>query len=187
MKGIASICRGGVCRRSWNPYLVGALIGVLSWAAFAIVNQPIGMSTAISQASGAAACLVVDDESVAANAYWKKFVPGWDYGTLFLAGTFGGALLSALATRSFRIEVVPDVWRERFGPSKAKRLAAAFVGGVLALYGARLAGGCTSGHGISGTLQLAVSSWTFFAVMFAAGIATTLLMFRPSRATGVQP
>ena len=174
-------------RRSWNPYVVGASIGVLSWIVFAIVNQPIGMSTAISQASGAAACWVAGDETVAMNPYWNKFVPGWDYGTLFLVGTFAGGLLSAVVTRSFRIEVVPDVWRERFGRSPTTRLIAAFFGGVLTLYGARLAGGCTSGHGISGTMQLALSSWTFLFVMFAAGIATTSVLFRPARHTGARP
>ena len=40
------------------PYLVGAGIGVLSWVVFAVVNQPIGMSTALSQVSGAVATLV---------------------------------------------------------------------------------------------------------------------------------
>ena len=57
-------------------------------------------------------------------------------------------------------------------------MIAAFVGGIIILYGARLAGGCTSGHGISGTLQLAVSSWVFFISMFGTGIATAALMFR---------
>ena len=46
------------------------------------------------------------------------------------------------------------------------------------MYGARLAGGCTSGHGISGGLQLALSSWLFLAVMFATGLAVSALMFR---------
>jgi uncharacterized membrane protein YedE/YeeE len=46
------------------------------------------------------------------------------------------------------------------------------------MYGARLAGGCTSGHGISGSLQLAVSSWTFFLTMFASGVLTALVLFR---------
>lgn len=178
--------RNTLCRRCWHPYCVGAMIGVLSWAAFAIVNQPIGMSTAISQASGAAACILVGDEAVNENAYWKKFEPRWDYGTLFLAGTFGGALVSALVGRTYRLEVVPQVWRNRFGPSPVKRLAAAFLGGVLTLYGARLAGGCTSGHAISGALQLALSSWTFVFVMFAAGIATALILFRNTRPTGVK-
>jgi len=51
-------------------------------------------------------------------------------------------------------------------------------GGVLVMNGARLAGGCTSGHGISGSLQLAVGSWTFFLVMFAAGTVTALALFK---------
>ena len=55
---------------------------------------------------------------------------------------------------------------------------AAFVGGAIIMYGARMAGGCTSGHGISGSLQLAVSSWVFFLTMFAAGVVTALILFR---------
>ena len=43
--------------------------------------------------------------------------------------------------------------------------------------GARIAGGCTSGHGISGTLQLAVQSWTFIVLAFAAAVATAFLLF----------
>jgi uncharacterized membrane protein YedE/YeeE len=53
---------------------------------------------------------------------------------------------------------------------------------VVIIFGARLADGCTSGHGISGSLQLAVSSWTFFLVMFASGIATAFVIFRRRRA-----
>ena len=87
------------------------------------------------------------------------------------------SLAAALFGRTFRVETVPQVWRERFGPSATKRFLAAFVGGVLVMFGARLAGGCTSGHGISGSLQLALSSWTFFLVMFASGLVTAWLMF----------
>ena len=74
--------------------------------------------------------------------------------------------------------MVPGVWRNRFGGSVGKRMVAAFIGGFIILFGARLAGGCTSGHGISGTLQLAVSGWVFFAVMFVTGVTTAKLMFR---------
>jgi hypothetical protein len=59
-----------------------------------------------------------------------------------------------------------------------KRFVAAFLGGVIIMFGARMAGGCTSGHGISGSLQLALSSWTFFLTMFASGILTALVLFR---------
>jgi uncharacterized membrane protein YedE/YeeE len=142
------------------------------------VNNPIGISTAVSQTSGAAAELVVGKEPVLANPYWKQHVPRWDYGTLFLVGTFFGALLSTLLERSFRLETVPQVWQERFGPSRGKRMAAAFLGGILTLYGARMAGGCTSGHGISGALQLALSSWVFLITMFAVGTAIAVPIFR---------
>lgn len=167
----------------WNPYLVGALIGVLSLLTFSLADKPIGMSTGIAQASGACAMPVIGAEGVAANTYWaKKAVPAWDYGSLFVLGSFFGALASALVSGSFKLESVPAIWRQRFGSSVGKRMLAAFLGGVVILFGARLADGCTSGHGISGSLQLAVSSWTFFLAMFASGIVTAFLLFRRLKA-----
>lgn len=168
-------------RPRWNPYLVGALIGLLSIVTFWAADKPIGMSTGIAQASGACAAPFLGPDGWKANTYWaSKAVPKWDYGALFLAGSLVGATLGSIASRSFRFEAVPHVWRERFGPSVAKRMVAAFLGGVLLLYGARLADGCTSGHGISGSLQLAVGSWVFFLTMFASGVATAAVLFRRS-------
>ena len=43
--------------------------------------------------------------------------------------------------------------------------------------GARIAGGCTSGHGISGTLQLAVQSWSFIGLAFLVAVVTAFLLF----------
>jgi len=162
----------------WSPYFVGTSIGVLSWLVFAVVNQPIGVSTAMSAAAGECAKPFFGAEAVAQNAYWSKFPFKWDYGMLFLVGILLGSALSVITSRTFRLEKVPAVWQERFGPSVWKRMAAAFLGGAVLMYGARMAGGCTSGHGISGSLQLAVSSWLFFAVMFATGIGTAWLLFR---------
>jgi uncharacterized membrane protein YedE/YeeE len=162
----------------WNPYVVGALIGLLSILTFSLANKPIGMSTGLAQTAGACAIPFLGAEGVAKNTYWAKAaVPAWDYSTLFLMGTFLGALGSALLSGAFTLRSLPTVWVERFGPSKPKRLFVAFLGGVVILYGARLADGCTSGHGISGTLQLAVSSWFFFAVMFASGAFTAWLLY----------
>ncbi len=168
-------------RSRWNPYVVGVAIGILSWVVFAVVNKPLGMSTSISAASGACAMPLVGEQSVLSNAYWAKTSPKWDYGMLFLVGTLGGALVSSLISRSFKFETIPSVWEKRFGPSRAKRMLWAFLGGVLILFGARMADGCTSGHGISGTLQLALSSWTFFLTMFASGVVTAFLMFRTGK------
>jgi uncharacterized membrane protein YedE/YeeE len=161
----------------WSPYLAGAGIGILSWIVFVIVAQPIGMTTAMSQVAGGLAAPVVGPETVARNPYWARHPFVLDYGTLFLVGTFFGALASSVLSGTFRFETVPTVWGDRFGSSAPTRFAAAFVGGVIAMYGARMAGGCTSGNGISGGLQLALSGWTFLAVMFATGIATAMVMF----------
>ena len=162
----------------WNPYLVGAGLGVLSWIVFAVVNTPLGISTQISSAASLCAAPVMGREAVAANAYWAKTPFKWDYPMLFLIGTFLGSLVSVVASRSFRLEVVPKAWSERFGSSSIKRLVAAFLGGVIIMFGARMAGGCTSGHGISGSLQLALSSWVFFLTLFAFGLLTAFLLFR---------
>jgi uncharacterized protein len=163
---------------NWGPYLAGIGIGILSWIVFVVVNNPIGITTAMSQVSGGVASVVVGTDVVAANKYWAKNAFKLDYGTLFLVGTLLGGLGSAIAAGTWRIETVPRIWVEHFGPSPAKRYLVAFIGGIIAMYGARLANGCTSGNGISGGLQLALSGWVFLAVMFPAGAATAFLMFR---------
>jgi len=168
----------GNTRGRWNPYVVGAGLGILSWLAFAVVNSPLGISTPISSAASLCAAPVMGGEAVAKNAYWNKFPFKWDYHMLFLVGTFLGSLASVLASRSFRLETVPTTWAERFGNSGVGRLLAAFLGGIIIMYGARMAGGCTSGHGISGSLQLALSSWVFFLTLFAFGVITALVLFR---------
>jgi len=148
---------------------------------FVIVANPIGITTAVSQIAGGVAVPIIGTDAVSQNAYWRSHPMALNYGTLFLIGTFLGAFASAIASGRFRIETVPTVWRQRFGDSVSKRMTAAFLGGVIAMYGARLAGGCTSGNGISQGLQLAVVGWTFLAVMFAVGLITASVMFRPSR------
>ncbi len=44
-------------------------------------------------------------------------------------------------------------------------------------FGARLAGGCTSGHGISGALQLSLGSWIALVGFFVGGVPTAMLLF----------
>jgi len=73
---------------------------------------------------------------------------------------------------------VPDTWRARFGDGVGLRALAAFVGGVVAMFGARLADGCPSGHGLSGMSQLAVSGYLAGAGFFAGGILMARLLYR---------
>ncbi|MCA9285406.1 MAG: YeeE/YedE family protein [Phycisphaerales bacterium] len=185
-----------ICRKPrWSPYLVGAGIGVLSWATFYFMGKALGTSTSFVGAAGAIAGAVAP-EHVAANAYFVKeygakagatgFKPVFDWQMALDFALVAGAFLAAWLGGTFRTERVPSVWAERFGPSVAKRYATAFAGGFILLFGARMAGGCTSGHGISGGLQLAVSSWTFFVSMFASGVVVAAILFglAPGRSGG---
>jgi uncharacterized membrane protein YedE/YeeE len=96
---------------------------------------------------------------------------------MLLVGVFIGGMLSSWLSGDRNTIKVPPLWEWRFGDSSAKRFALAFLGGAVMIFGARLAGGCTSGHGISGTLQLAVSSWTFITLAFATAVSTAFLIF----------
>jgi uncharacterized membrane protein YedE/YeeE len=53
-----------------------------------------------------------------------------------------------------------------------------FVGGLLIGFGTRLAGGCTSGHGIFGLSNFEVPSLVATLSFMATGIITTNLLYR---------
>jgi uncharacterized membrane protein YedE/YeeE len=96
---------------------------------------------------------------------------------MLVVGVFFGALLSSWLSGDRTTLKVPPLWQSRFGGGTARRFTWAFLGGALMIFGARLAQGCTSGHGISGTLQLAVSSWAFIVLAFLVAVATAFLMY----------
>jgi len=164
------------------PYFMGAGIGVLSWAVFVIADDPLGITTALSAVAGFAAMPFIGAAAVWHNSYWAQNIPSLSYGSLFLLGVMLGALAASVRARQFHVEMVPASWRDRFGPSPPRRFAAAFVGGAVQMYGARLAGGCASGHGISGTLQLALSSWVFTIIMFGTAVLFGVFLFGHERA-----
>jgi len=164
----------------WTPYLTGAGIGVLSWAVFAIADDPLGITTALSAVAGFAAMPFAGAEAIWHNSYWAQTVPSLSYGSLFLLGVMLGAFAASVRSRQFHVEAVPAAWRRRFGPSPMRRFAAAFIGGAVEMFGARLAGGCASGHGISGTLQLALSSWVFTILMFGTAVVFGSYLFGES-------
>jgi hypothetical protein len=166
-------------RERWSPYLIGAGIGVLSWVTFGLMGKALGASTTMVRWAGLIES-VFSAEHVRSNAYFAKYLidkPAVDWQMMLVIGLPLGALASALLSKSFRTEVVPTLWAWRFGSSRPLRYAAAFAGGAIMLFGARLAGGCTSGHGISGGLQFTVGSWIFFASFFTAGIISAFALF----------
>lgn len=179
----ACLVCAAVGARRWSPYIVGIGIGVLSWVAFALMGKALGTSTSMVHASGLV-CSVFDADHVAgsgANAYYAKEItaksPIFDWQMFLVLGVLGGAFVAARLARDVNVERVPELWRWRFGPSRWNRYLWAFLGGVVLIFGARMAGGCTSGHGISGGLQMAASSWAFFMAMFVSGVVTAFALF----------
>jgi uncharacterized membrane protein YedE/YeeE len=167
----------------WSSYAVGALLGVLSWVTFWGMNKALGVSTTFVQAAGIVEG-TISPEHVSENSYFAKYLvgtPAFEWQFALVVALFFGALISAKLSGSKRVEYVPAIWAERFGPSRLKRYLGAFLGGVLLLFGARMAGGCTSGHGISGGLQLAVSSWVFMVTFIGVGIAAAFSIYKPKQ------
>jgi len=163
----------------WSPYAAGAGIGILSWMAFGLMNEALGVSTTFVRVVGIVEAWIVPGH-VDSNPYLAKYVvdsPPVNWQMLLVIGIFFGALISSKLAGSNRGEHVPELWASRFGGERWKRYLGAFVGGFLLLFGARMAGGCTSGHGISGGLQLAVSGWLLFASFFVAGIVAAFALF----------
>lgn len=162
--------------RRWSPYAVGIGIGVLSWLAFLLSDHPLGVSTAYARTSGMLE-KAVRGKKVGEKAYYREFAPTIDWEWMLVAGVLAGAFLSSWTAGAFRWEVVPPLWRTTFGDGPAVRLAVALAGGFLVGLGARWAGGCTSGHGISGALQLVVSGWVALLSFFVGGIITAMLTY----------
>jgi len=168
-------------QKSWSPYVVGAGIGVLSWFAFATVDHPLGITTAFEKSAALSARAVMPTIEHSNEYFAKKAAEGkplkidWEW--MLVIGVFVGAFVSSKLSGDRESSTVPPLWKWRFGPSAFPRLVVAFLSGGLMMFGARLAQGCTSGHGISGTLQLAVSSWIFIIIAFTVGTITTFLLY----------
>lgn len=124
----------------WNPYLAGALSGLLSILSVWAAGKYLGASTTFVRTAGMVENLF-GPERLAQMPYFVRYAPKIDWQWMFVAGIFVGALISAWRSGSFKWQAVPGMWQGRFGAGKAKRAAVAFMGGIIALFGARLAGG----------------------------------------------
>lgn len=161
---------------AWSPYLVGALIGLLSMATFYFSNQPLGASTAYARIAGLMGKLFSKSHTESLK-FFRETKPKIQWDVMLLIGIFIGAYMAAYSGGEITGKWIPALWEERFGSSYVLRLGIAFLGGAVMAFGARLAGGCTSGHGISGTLQLSVGSWIALICFFLGGVIGANLLF----------
>jgi hypothetical protein len=126
--------------KGWSPYIAGALTGIILILSVWVADKYVGASTTFARSSGALERLIAPD-LFSQSEYFKKEAPIIDWQVLFVAGILVGSFASAITSGSFKITPLPGMWRERFGPSIPKRAAVAFLGGFIAIFGARLADG----------------------------------------------
>jgi uncharacterized membrane protein YedE/YeeE len=166
---------------SWK--VAGLLLGLMVVLATALVT-PFGVSTQYV-VTDAIVLHSVAPKAAESNKYLNKYGEKGDwgigYGWMLVAGMFLGSGIAAVATHRFRRRKDPamsEMWTAQFGNHKGKRFVQAFIGGLLLLFGARFAGGCTSGHMISGISQLTIGSFVFGIAIFISGIITAKMLYR---------
>jgi hypothetical protein len=167
-------------RPFWHPLTAGVLLGLTLLATFLITGHGLGASGFFSRATTAVSDWLAPAWT-AANAYFGPSVqgganplPSWI--TWEAVGVLIGALAGSLSSGRFKAMVEGGMTT-----LPAERLAYAFAGGILVGFGARLARGCTSGLGLSGSATLAVAGFVFLIFFFAAGFAVSYLARRAWR------
>jgi uncharacterized membrane protein YedE/YeeE len=151
-----------------NPYVGGALLGLVLFSAFYLTGNGLGASGGLNRMIiglvDVFAPLHVDRVAYLVNYAGgdKNALDHWI--VLMTVGIFLGGLLSGWFGNRLRIETIK-------GPriSVHQRWLFAFGGGIITGFGARLARGCTSGQGLSGAATLSVGSWAFLMAFFAGG------------------
>lgn len=144
-------------RLAW--YLGGPILGLLIVGLFVIANQPLGASGSYVHTAG----LLRRREGV---AVWRV----WYFVGMFL----GGVLVTQVLREGAELRSGYDALRAVF-PLWAT-VPVVFGGATLLGYGAAVAGGCTSGHGMCGTAQRSPASLAVTATFMATAIATTFVL-----------
>jgi uncharacterized membrane protein YedE/YeeE len=163
---------------SRSPYAAGAGIGLLNILAFATAGRGLGITSAFEDGVALAEQRVAPDLTQV-NAYLqqREETPKMGWETFLVLGVLAGSALAANAADERSHRTIPPAWQRQFGHSAGARLAAAFAGGAMMMFGARMAKGCTSGHAITGNSQLAASSMLFTPIMFASAAAVAHALF----------
>jgi hypothetical protein len=185
---------------SWGWLKSGIVLGAVFLMAVAAV-KPIGVSTQYVIADCFIFCNLKPDlakETVNAdgtktysssNAYLNKSNGKYakhsknivNYGFVFvIAMFFGGFLASKLGGPKVEKEEtwIPKVWEDNLGSSWTKRMIGAFASGFFILVGSRMAGGCTSGHMMSGMMQTSLSGYLFAVGVFAIAVPVAIIVFK---------
>ena len=159
--------------RTLRTLLIGSAIGLMNVAVTStyLAGRPIGASTSYPY-------LMDRVLGWQRAGYFETIQTAGAWELWFLIGAVVGALAGALVFGRFAWRAVPDLWASLKGPSRGIRLAWAFAGGFILILGARLADGCTSGHILSGGMEMAVSSIVFALCVLVALLVSARLFYR---------
>lgn len=156
-----------------EPYhwaVAGLALGLITLLLLWVTNQRLGISTGFENLCG----LVVK-----APYFRRSEVAGSNGWRLpFLGGLVLGGLLSAATSGGWAPFWDLGMFDAAIGWGPAGKLAWMFSGGLLIGFGTRMAGGCTSGHGIFGISNLERASLESTLAFMAAGIVTSNLVYR---------
>lgn len=153
-----------------QPYLGGTVLGIVLFLAFLLTGNGLGSSGATSRLDAALVDAVAP--SHVDNTPYLLKMAGGDKNPLddWIIPVFFGALLGGFTSGAFngRLKIMTTK-----GPniSNRTRWLMAFLGGVIFLYGARMARGCTSGQALSGGATLAAGSWVIMFAIFGGAYA----------------
>ncbi|MGD1005380.1 MAG: YeeE/YedE thiosulfate transporter family protein [Methanoregulaceae archaeon] len=164
-------------QNSWSPYVAGAGIGILGCFALILSDHPLGVATGFIKIQG-----LLDRtfrrRVMETNEYYKIIPPAIDWQLMIVPGIIIGAFIAAMLSHSVDFNWIPIVWGKTFGFNPFLRIIIAIIGGILLEFGARWAGGCTVGHGISGVMQLSLASFVATVCFFIGGIGMAFFLFK---------
>lgn len=179
-KSIGGNVMSGEChvRPLWPPLVAGVVLGLVLILTFVLVGNGVGASGTFARIA-AWFGMEVAPAATQANGYLGGMVanghnPFASWIVVEVIGVAIGALLAAASAGRFKIRV--DTGAGKIGV--APRLALALLGGVLAGFGSRLAAGCTSGVGLSGTAMLGINGFIFLIAFFLVGLGLSALLRR---------
>jgi len=124
----------------WSPYIAGAFAGLVLVLSVWFTGKYFGASTSFVRSAGLIE-KIFSAERVERMDYFVKTVPKIEWQWMFVVGILIGSLVASRLSGTFKPQAVPDMWQERFGIGITTRAVVAFIGGTVAMFGARLAGG----------------------------------------------
>ncbi|GMH55238.1 hypothetical protein TL16_g01857 [Triparma laevis f. inornata] len=171
---VANDCSNVFECRGWPPSIPGVILGSLQFLLIPFLGSCMGSATAFQSLVALPFLLTTTptkrEELKKSDSTWLSYLVKYtpdrlstQWQLLYCGFCCVGAYISSTLS-------------ETYGTSPGLSPIECFLGGVLMLFGSRLAAGCTSWHGISGFPILLNTSWVAVPAMFGGGIVSAFIL-----------